>query len=97
MKQNIYKLENVDCAACGNKLEDYINKLDGVHSSNFNFMLLRFIVNFDENIINDEEIETNIHKSLRGVEIIQKNNKEFIDTYQGEGVFKKILFKGRKR
>jgi len=97
MKQNIYKLDNIDCALCGNKIEDYINKLDGVFSSNFNFMLSKFIVDFDENIISDEEIETNIHKSLRGVEIIQKNNKEFIDTYQEESVFKKILFKGRKR
>lgn len=97
MKQNIYKLNNVDCASCGIKLENEIKNLNGVISSNFNFMLLRFSVDFDEVIISDEEIETNIHKTLRGVEIIQKNNKEFIDTYQEESVFKKILFKGRKR
>lgn len=97
MKKNIYKLNNIDCAACGTKLENYIKNLNGVTSTNFNFMFLNFIVDFDETIISDDEIEKGIHKSLVGVEIIKKNNEEFIDTYQEESIFKKILFKGRKR
>jgi len=40
MKKNIYKLDNIDCAACGLKIEDYINKLDGVFSSSLNSILL---------------------------------------------------------
>lgn len=97
MKKNIYKLSNIDCAACALKIEDGIQKLDGVISSNLNFMLLKLIVTFDENIVSDEEIELCIHKSLSGVEIVQKNNDEFIDTYEEKGTFKKILFRQRKK
>ena len=96
MKKNIYELNNIDCAACGLKIEDYINKLDGVFSCSLNYILLKFYVEFDENIVSDEDIENSIHKSLRGVRIVQKNNNKFIDTYEEPSIFKKILFKGRK-
>lgn len=97
MKKNIYKLDNIDCAACATKIEDVVNKLEGVFSSNLNFITLNFLVSFDEKIISDEEIENCIHKSLRGVKILKKNNEDFIDTYKDEKVFKKILFKGFKK
>ena len=82
MKQNTYKLNNIDCAACALKIEEGVNKLDGVSSCGLNFILLKFFVTFDENIVSDEEIELCIHKSLSGVKIVQKNNSEFIDTYE---------------
>lgn len=97
MKNNVYKLNNIDCALCATKIEESINKLNGVFSCNLNFMTLSFFVTFNEDIINDEEIEKNIHKSVKGVKIIKKNNQEFIDTYEEEKVFKKILFKGKRK
>ncbi len=97
MKKNTYKLNNIDCAACALKIEDGVNKLEGVSSCNLNFMLLKFVVTFDETIVSDEEIELCIHKSLSGVEILQKNNEAFIDPYEEQTVFKKILFRGRKK
>jgi len=97
MKKNTYKLSGIDCSACALKIEDGVNKLDGVYSSSLNYMLLKFYVNFDESVVTDEEIETTIHKSLSGVRITEKNNEKFEDTYQEEGIFKKIIFKGRKR
>lgn len=97
MKKNTYKLSNIDCASCALKIEDGVNKLDGVDSSSMNFMLMKFFVNFDENLITDEEIELGIHKSLSGVRIIGKNNEVYIDTYEEPKVFKKISFFGRKR
>lgn len=75
MKKNIYKLDNIDCAACALKIEDGVNKLDGVLSSSLNYMFLKFCVTFDEDIVSDEEIEMCIHKSLSGVQIVEKNNK----------------------
>lgn len=96
MKKNVYKLKNIDCAACALKVEDALNKMDGVESSSLNFMLLKLFVNFDENVISDSEIETIIHKSLRGVKITNKNNIPFDDDYEEESTFKRILFKGRK-
>lgn len=97
MKKNVYKLGNIDCAACALKIEDGVNKLAGVESSSLNFMLLKFFVTFDDNIVSDEEIETCIHKSLSGVKILSKNNREFIDNYEEPKQFKKIIFMGRKR
>ena len=85
MKKNVYKLSGIDCAVCALKIEDGVNKLDGVFDS------------FDESLITDEEIELGIHKSLSGVRIVGKNNEVFEDTYQEEKIFKKIPFFGRKR
>ena len=96
MKNNIYKLDNIDCAACALKLEDKLNKLDGVSYCSLNYMFLRVIVEFDEAIVNDEDIELCIHKSLSGVRIVEKNNQEYIDAYEEPFVFKKIPFFGRR-
>lgn len=97
MKKNTYKLDNIDCAACALKIEDGVNKLDGVISSNLNYMLLKFNVTFDEFKVTDEQIEECIHNSLDGVVIEEKNNQEFIDPYVKQKTFKKIKFIGRKR
>lgn len=96
MKKNIYKLNNIDCSSCALKIEDKLNKLEGVSSSSLNYILLKLSVTFDETIVNDEEIELCIHKSLSGVKIVKKNNADFIDEYKEQGVFKKILFRGKK-
>lgn len=96
MKKNVYKLDNIDCAACGLKIEDKLNKLDGVSYCSLNYMFLKLNVEFDETIVNDEDIELCIHKSLSGVRIVEKNNQEYIDTYEEAPVFKKIPFFGRR-
>ena len=97
MKTNRYKIAGVDCAACGLKIEDGLNKLDGVSESNYNFMFQKLSVTFDEEIVTDETIETTIHKSLSGITITEKNNQFFEDTYSEPGVFKKILFRPRNK
>lgn len=97
MKTNRYKITGVDCAACGLKIEDGVNKLEGVTESNFNFMFQKFSVTFDEEIVTDETIETAMHKSLSGITITEKNNQYFEDTYSEPGVFKKILFRPRNK
>lgn len=33
-----FKLDEIDCAVCAGKLEDAINKLDGVQSAKVNFL-----------------------------------------------------------
>lgn len=97
MKTNRYKITGVDCAACGLKIEDGVNKLEGVNESNFNFMFQKFSVTFDEEIVTDETIEATMHKSLSGITITEKNNQYFEDTYSEPGVFKKILFRPRNK
>ncbi len=99
MKKNVYKLSNIDCASCALKIEDGINRLDGIESCIMNYMFMKLIVSFDEQQLTDEEIEKCIHKSLGGVKIIEKNNNHFEDSYVEEetNVFKRILLNRRKK
>jgi len=96
MKNNSYKLANIDCASCALKIEDRVRKLNGVTSCNLNYIFLRLNVTFNEVIVSDEEIEECIHKALRNVKILQKNNVDFKDEYQEENIFKKILLRKNK-
>lgn len=43
--KNTYKIE-VDCANCANKMEQAINKLEGVAEAGINFMALKLNVEF---------------------------------------------------
>lgn len=99
MKKNVYKLANIDCAACALKIEDKLNDTLGVENASLNFMLLKLYVTFDENELTDNEIEELIHKSLSGVKIIEKNNQKFEDTYVEESkpIFGRFLLNRRKK
>ena len=99
MKKNVYKLSNIDCASCALKIEDAINRLDGIESCTMNYMFMKLIVSFDEQQLTEEEIEKCIHKSLSGVKIIEKYNNHFEDLYVEEetNVFKRILLNRRKK
>lgn len=48
-----FKLNNLDCANCGAKIEDEINRLDGVKSATVSFVMQKLTIeaddeNFDE-------------------------------------------------
>lgn len=98
MKKNIYKLKGVDCANCGVKIENKLDKLNGVFSSNYVFMLERLEVTYDEEIISDDKIENTIVNTISGVKIISK--KEGVVTEcevsKGKDKVKMILFRKRK-
>lgn len=92
-KKNIYKISGIDCANCARKIEDKLNETDGVISASLSFVIEKLFVTYEDTMINDEEIEECIHKSLGGVRIVAKNNQPFIDTYEEpERGFKKIMF-----
>ena len=43
-----FKLTDLDCANCARKMEDAINKLDGVNAATVSFMTQKMKVEFDE-------------------------------------------------
>ena len=43
-----YKLEELCCANCANKIEEGINKLDGVNSAKVNFMTSKLMLDADQ-------------------------------------------------
>ena len=101
MKKKCFKLSGVDCANCGVKIEDKVNKLNGVFFSGYTFMTERLNVLFDENTITEEVIEDTIVNTISGVKIVKKIDLEVtmedikLTTKKNDKV-KMILFRKRR-
>ena len=71
--KKVFKVENVDCAHCAIKMQQGIEKIDGVVSAVLNFMTQRLTIEFDETkqerIL--EEAEKACKKIDRDVKIIR--------------------------
>ncbi|SER45033.1 Heavy-metal-associated domain-containing protein [Granulicatella balaenopterae] len=48
-----FKLTNVDCANCAQKMEDSINKIPGVEKARVSFMMQKLTVEADEEKFDD--------------------------------------------
>lgn len=67
-----YKLEELECAACANKMEDAINKLDDVATASINFMTSKLKLeaeNIDDQLL--DEIQGEISKIERDCKIVR--------------------------
>lgn len=66
-----YKIQNLDCANCGNKIEDRLSKEPDIQSVNLNFMLKKLVVEVDTTLTQEEfghrleEIANQIEKGVR--------------------------------
>ncbi len=61
-----YEIE-VDCAHCAQKMEDAANKTEGVKKAVVNFMALKMIVEFEENV-DEKEVMKKVLKNCKKVE-----------------------------
>lgn len=52
MKKN-YRLQDLECAHCAQKIEDGIKKLDGVHMVRVNFLSQRLTLEADDDRFSD--------------------------------------------
>ena len=43
-----FNLENLDCANCAMKMENRVNKIDGVKKANFNFIMQKLVIEADD-------------------------------------------------
>ena len=71
MKKN-FRLKNLGCAHCASKMEDKINKIEGVNSCNISFMTQKLTIDavdekFDSIL---QEAKTIIKKIERNCEVI---------------------------
>lgn len=46
--RKVFKLDEIDCAACAGKLEDAIKKLDGVEDAKINFLTQKLTLVADD-------------------------------------------------
>lgn len=81
MIKKAIKIEGMTCSACANRIERVVNKLDGVDNANVNFATETLNVEFDDNKLNNENIEDAVVKAGYGV---KKNLKTY--TFKIEGM-----------
>ncbi len=60
-----YKIENLDCAHCANKIQQKVARLDGVRQANLNFMMQKLSVECDDAIAArlDDDVIAIVRKS----------------------------------
>ncbi|MBQ4504512.1 MAG: heavy-metal-associated domain-containing protein [Firmicutes bacterium] len=46
--KKVFKMQDLDCAHCAAKMEDGINKLDGVKKATISFMTQKLTIDLDE-------------------------------------------------
>jgi len=46
--RKVFKLEDLDCASCAAKMEDAINKIDGVEKATMSFMMQKLTIVADD-------------------------------------------------
>ncbi len=80
MSKKAFRIEGMTCSACANRVERFVKKLDGINIANVNFATETLNVEFDENILNSENIEGAVVKAGYGV---KKNLKTYIFKVEG--------------
>ena len=65
-----YKLEDLDCANCAAKMEEAINKIDGVNEASVSFLTEKLIVDaeddkFEAVLDEAQKIITKIHSTTK--------------------------------
>ena len=61
-----FKLIDLDCANCAAKMEDAINKIDGVNKATVSFMTQKLVLEADDDKF--EEIIEKVKKEIKKVE-----------------------------
>ncbi|WP_252243449.1 heavy metal translocating P-type ATPase [Clostridium sp. ZBS14] len=63
MQKKSFKINGMTCSACANRVERVVGKLDGIEKSNVNFATETLSVEFDENKLQDKDIEEKVVKA----------------------------------
>lgn len=61
-KQTSLQITGMTCAACANRIEKGLNKLDGVKQANVNFAMERATITYDPQKVNPSQMEQSIQK-----------------------------------
>ena len=69
-----FALTEIDCANCAAKIEDAINKIDGVNEASVNFMAQKLTIDAEDDKFEDvlEQAQKVITKIEPGCEIVRK-------------------------
>lgn len=73
MKQEVYLIEGMHCAACSSSIERVTRKLDGVVQSDVNLATNKMTIVYDETKVTPEDIIGKVEKAGFGAELFVKN------------------------
>ena len=83
MKKIILEIEGMTCSACSNGLEKYLNKQEGIKQASVNLVMASASIEYDEKILNLEELNDFVKKAgfkslgeFKEIKIESKNKKE---------------------
>lgn len=67
--KKVFAIKDIDCANCAAKIEDKINKLNGVKEANLNFMMEKLTIEFESSDEEDvERVMEDVKKVIAKVE-----------------------------
>jgi len=61
--KNKFKIKGLDCANCAAKLEEEIQKIEGVNEASISFMTERLVIECDEN--EKQEVMDKVNKVIK--------------------------------
>ena len=65
--KKVFKLEDLDCAHCANKMEVWIKKIVGVKDASISFMAQKMMIEFDE-CVEEEKVMNEVVKVCKKIE-----------------------------
>lgn len=68
--KKVYKLENLDCAVCAEKMKNAIAKIDGVESVDVSFMLQKLTI-----CASEEKMEDIMKKAVKAIRKVEPDCK----------------------
>ncbi len=89
MKQEVYKISGMSCAACSSAVERVTRKMKGVARSDVNLTTAKMQIEYDETIVTPEQIIAKIEKAGFGAEIyVEDKEKRKREEAMEEGEWK---------
>lgn len=76
MKKEKFDIQGMTCSSCSSHVEKAVKKLDGVSTVSVNLLSNNMIVNYNENIINNEQIIQAVKEAGYGASLENLNNKK---------------------
>lgn len=65
--KKVYQLNNLDCAVCAQKMQDAIEKVDGVENAQVSFLLQKMTLETEEGL-NEKTLMKKIGKIIHKIE-----------------------------
>ncbi|MFA9463498.1 MAG: heavy metal translocating P-type ATPase [Velocimicrobium sp.] len=87
MKEEVYIIEGMTCAACSSAVERVTRKLDGVERSDVNLTTNRMTISYDETKVEPQQIKQKVEKAGFGIHENKRmgtNNKKVLNQGKDE-------------